>query len=489
MSALMTPERPHQTETTEAERMTFPQALARTLGGLLVVAAVSMPTGCKDSKATAPAPRPPVKVTAVIQQDVPIYREWVGSTVGYVSAQIRARVTGYLVSQNYQEGRVVKTGDLMFQIDPRPYQNSLDQAKGKLAQTESQKAQAQSQVTQTESQVEQAKAGVAQAEGDLARAVATQKKTQLEVERYTPLASRGSVSQQELDNATQNNLANLASVDASKANVEKAKANVLSAQAAVEKAKADVSAAQANIIQAKAGLDEAQLNIGWTKVLSPISGIAGIKKVDIGDLVTTTTVLTTVAQIDPIYVQFSLAEQEYLRWRAGHPQPRTTQLPGFGLILSDGSTYPYQGAADILGLEVDTTTGTIPVRVAFPNPGNLLRPGQFGKVRFAIDVVHGALLVPQRAVQDLQGLYQVGIVGADDAVTVQNVQVGDRFGTFWVITKGLKPGERVIVEGLEKVRAGEKVTPTVVQAEAPSAGKPAAPSGSPGAPPASSATK
>jgi membrane fusion protein (multidrug efflux system) len=469
------------------DRMPIRRALARNLGGLLVVAAVSMSTGCKDSKATAPAPRPPVKVTAVIQQDVPIYREWVGSTVGYVSAQIRARVTGYLVSQNYQEGRVVKTGDLMFQIDPRPYQNSLDQAKGKLAQAESQKAQAQSQVTQTESQVEQAKAGVAQAEGDLARAMATQKKTQLEVERYTPLASRGSVSQQELDNAVQNNLANLASVDASKANVDKAKANVLSAQAAVEKAKADVSAAQANIVQAKAGLDEAQLNIGWTKVLSPINGIAGIKKVDIGDLVTTATVLTTVAQIDPIYVQFSLAEQEYLRWRATHRRERAT--PGFGLILADGSTYPYQGTADILGLEVDTTTGTIPVRVSFQNPGNLLRPGQFGKVRFAIDVVHGALLVPQRAVQDLQGLYQVGVVGADDAVTVQNVQVGDRVGTLWVITKGLKPGDRVIVEGLEKVRAGEKVTPTVVQAEAPSAVKPAAPSGSPGAPAASSAPK
>ena len=423
---------------------------------------------------------PPVKVTAVIQQDVPIYREWVGSTVGYVSAQIRARVTGYLVSQNYQEGRAVKTGDLLFQIDPRPYQNSLDQAKGKLAQAESQKAQAQSQVTQNESQVEQAKAGVAQAEGDLARAVATQKKTQLEVERYTPLASRGSVSQQELDNATQNNLANLASIDASKANVDKAKANVLSAQAAVEKAKADVSAAQANIIQAKAALDEAQLNIGWTKVLSPINGIAGIKKVDIGDLVTTTTVLTTVAQIDPIYVQFSASEQEYLKWRSTHRGP-ATQVPGFEVILADGSTYPHQGTADILGLEVDTTTGTIPIRVAFPNPGNLLRPGQFGKVRFAIAHLQGALLVPQRAVQDLQGLYQIGVVGSDDVVTVQNVQVGERVGGMWVIDKGLKPDERVIVEGLEKVRSGEKVAPTVVQAELPGAVKPAAPAGSPAA--------
>jgi RND family efflux transporter MFP subunit len=440
--------------------------LVRRISGLLVAAAVSLSMGCKDSKPIAPAPRLAVKVTPVIERDVPIYREWVGTTVGYVTAQIRARVTGYLVSQNYQEGRPVKTGELLFQVDPRPYQNSLDQSKGKLAQGESQHAQALAQVAQAKSQVEQAKAGVAQAEGDLARAVATQKKTQLEVERYTPLASRGSVSQQELDNAVQNNLANLASVDAAKANVDKAKANVTSAQAAVDKAQADVGTTQANIVQAKAGLDEAQLNFAWTKILSPINGIAGIKKVDIGDLVGSTTVLTTVAQVDPIYVQFSLSEQEYLRWRAAHPE-RATRLTDFGLILSDGTTYPHKGTADILGLEVDTTTGTIPVRVAFPNPGNILRPGQFGKVRFAIAVVNGALLVPQRAVQDLQGLYQVGIVGADDTVTVQTVQVGERVGTLWVIDKGVKAGERIIVEGLDKVKLGDKVTPTAVAAEAP----------------------
>src|SRR4029453_10179707 len=173
-----------------------------------------------------------------------------------------------------------------------------------------------------------------------------------------------------LDNAVQNNLANLASVDAAKANVEKAKASVSSAQAAVDKAQADVQVTQANIVQAKAGLEEAQLNFAWAKILSPINGIARIKKADIGDLVGSTTVLTTVAQVDPIYVQFSLSEQEYLRWRATNPE-RSTRLADFGLILSDGTTYPHKGTADILGLEVDTTTGTIPVRVAFPNPGNL----------------------------------------------------------------------------------------------------------------------
>lgn len=462
-----------------SRRVPTTRPLARSAGALLIAAFASLSGGCGDSKATAPAPRVAVVVTPVVERDVSIYREWVGTTVGYVTAQIRARVTGYLVSQNYAEGRLVKTGDLLFQIDPRPYQNSLDQAAGKLAQAQSQLAQATSQVAQTQSQVEQAKAGVAQAEGDLARAVATQKKTQLEVDRYTPLAARGSVSQQELDNAVQNNLANLASVDAARANVEKAKANVTTAQAAVEKAQADVQAAHASIVQAKAALEEAQLNFGWTKVLSPINGIAGIKKVDIGDLVGTATVLTTVAQVDPIYVQFSLSEQEYLRWRATHPA-RTTGLPDFGLTLSDGATYPHLGTADILGLEVDTTTGTIPVRVAFPNPGNLLRPGQFGKVRFAIAKLDRALLVPQRAVQDLQGLYQVGVVAADDVVTVQAVQVGERVGTLWVIDKGLKPGERIIVEGLEKVKTGDKVVPTPAPAEAPAAARPPAPPASSG---------
>ena len=268
---------------------------------------------------------------------------------------------------------------------------------------------------------------MAQAEGDLARAVGGGDPEEDPARGgavHAARLARDPSAQQELDNAVQNNLANLASVDAARANVDKAKANVTTAQAAVDKAQADVQVAQANIVQAKAGLEEAQLNFGWTKVLSPINGIAGIKKVDIGDLVGTATVLTTVAQVDPIYVQFSLSEQEYLRWRAAHPV-RTTGLPDFGLILSDGATYPHKGTADILGLEVDTTTGTIPVRVAFPNPGNLLRPGQFGKVRFAIATVDRALLVPQRAVQDLQGLYQVGIVGADDTVTVRTVQVGE----------------------------------------------------------------
>jgi membrane fusion protein (multidrug efflux system) len=326
-----------------------------------------------------------VKVTPVIQRDVPLYREWLATTVGVVTAQIRPKVNGYLVTQDYQEGRLVKEGDLLFTIDARRYQNALDQAKGKLAQAESQRKQALAQLAENQWQVEQARAQVAQAESDLARAVANQPKTQLEVERYTPLVARGSLSQQELDNATQNNLANLATIGAETASVDKARANVERAQAAVDKARADVGAAEAGIAQAQAGLAEAQLNLAWTRVTSPITGVAGIKKADIGDLVGSPTILTTVASIDPIYAQFNPSEQEYLRWR-GTQKNIPDQRREFELIVADGQVYPHRGVAEILGLVVDPTTGTIAVRATFANPGNILRPGQYGKVRVPLSV-------------------------------------------------------------------------------------------------------
>src|SRR5262245_40640710 len=282
--------------------------------GVLTAAAVLMCGGCREAPKTSTAPIP-VTASDVLQRDVPIYREWIGTTIGYDTANIRPKVSGYLVSQDYAEGTPVKTGDLLFKIDPRQYQNSFDQAKGKLEQSQAQLAQAQAQLAQNVSEVEQAKAQVKAAEGDLAKAVANQVKTQLEVERYTPLLKRGAISQQMLDNTTQNNLANEAQVFTERASLDKARANVERTQAGVDKARADMAAAQAAIVQAKAALDEAQLNLGWTKVYSPISGVAGIKKADIGDLVGSSSVLTTVASIDPIYVQFELTEQQYLRWR------------------------------------------------------------------------------------------------------------------------------------------------------------------------------
>src|SRR5262249_30749695 len=216
-------------------------------------------------------------------------------------------------------------------------------------------------------QVEEAKAHVREVEGDLARAIAMQVKTQLEVERYIPLVARGSLSQQELDNTVQNNAANLAEVSTQRANLDKARGNVEHAQAGVEKARGDVGAAEAGIVQARAGLDEAQLNLGWTKIESPIVGVAAIKKADIGDLVGATTVLTTVASIDPIYVQFNLTEQQYLRWREAQGSVAPANRIRMDLILADGQPYPKQGIPEILGLEVDPTTGTIAARAAFPN--------------------------------------------------------------------------------------------------------------------------
>jgi membrane fusion protein (multidrug efflux system) len=233
-------------------------------------------------------------------------------------------------------------------------------------------------------------------------------------------------------------------------------------QAAVEKARADVAAAEAAIVQAEAALAEAQLNLSWTRVESPITGVAGIKKADIGDLVGSPTILTTVASIDPIYAQFNPSEQEYLRWRGSEKTP-PAQRPEFELILADGQVYPHRGVAEILGLVVDPTTGTIAIRATFANPGNVLRPGQYGKVRVAVALKKGALLIPQRAVRDLQGLYQVGVVGPDDIVIIHNVTVGERVGPQWIIESGLQPGQRVIVEGLEKVKSGIKVAPTAAE--------------------------
>ena len=439
--------------------------LARGLIGVFGIVTLISASGCRQSPTAAPLPPQPVQVTPVVERDVPIYGEWIGTTVGYVTAQIRPKVNGYLVSQNYLEGSVVKANDVLFHIDPRPYQNALDSAIGKLGQAESQKKQAVAQLAENVAQAEQAKANVVQVESDLARAMAIQKKTELEVMRYTPLAARGSLSQQELDNATQNNLANIASVEGERANLVKAKANFERAQASVEKGRADVTAADAAIFSAKASVDESKLNLGWTKVTSLIDGVAGIKKADVGDLVSPASILTTVATINPIYVQLNLSEQQYLKWREAQRGKPQRGRSDFELILADGTRYPHLGTAEILGLDVDATTGTIPVRATYPNPGNVLRPGQYAKVRVPIVVQKGALLVPQRAVRDLQGLYQVGVLGPDDTASIRTVQVGERVGTLWVIEEGLHPGERVVVEGLQKVRPGMVVHPTPFVAE------------------------
>src|SRR6267378_1405549 len=394
--------------------------------GLLAALLAATVSGCGDRSGAAQAPPPPlVNVAPVIEQDVPISVEYVGSLVGYITAQIRARVAGHLMSQNYTEGSLVKAGDVLFQVDPRPFQAALDQVEANLLQAESQLSQAKAQVSASQAQVEQAIAQVAQYEAQVQKAQADQRRTELDVGRYTPLATRGSVSQQELDNAVQNNLANVASVAAARASVANAK-----------------------------------LNLGYTRVLAPISGVAGFRVANIGDYVgpSDQQPLTTVSQVDPIYAEVPISEQRALavfrRWEANPREPRDLELQ---LILADGSVYPRRGRAVALDRQVDVTTGTVLARGVFPNPGNILRPGQYAKVQAVVDVKKNALLIPQRAVQDVQGIHQVAVVRPDETVDVRTVKLDARVGSLWIVAEGLKPGEWIVVEGGDRVRAGQKV--------------------------------
>jgi RND family efflux transporter MFP subunit len=372
-----------------------PNGTRRALGAvsLALGLAAGLCTACGKKAQEAAPPPPEVLVTQVVQRNVPIYTEAIGTTEGSINAQIRARVQGYLQLQAYTEGALVHAGDLLFKIDPRPYKAALDEANGQLG-----------------------------------RALAQLSKTQQDVTRYTPLAKEGAISQQELDNAVQANRAARAQVDSARANVEQAK-----------------------------------LNLGWTEVKSPIEGIAGLAKVNVGDLIQPSTLMTTVSQLDPIRVFFPISEQQYLKFasrfeRVAEGDRRKAHYP-LELFLADGSVYPERGRVALANRQVDVRTGTITMVAYFPNPKNLLRPGQYAKVRAVTDVRKGALLVPQRAVLQQQGQFIVAVVGADDKVEMRQVEVGVRTGQEWVVKRGLKPGERVVVEGLEKVRAGLTVNP------------------------------
>lgn len=362
---------------------------------LLVVSGAGVVSGCSKPAGLTAAPPPPppeVLVETVVQQDVPIYFEWIGTTEGYVNAQIRPRVQGSLQARDYKEGSLIKAGQLMFTIDPSEYQAALNQALG-----------------------------------DLGRAEANLGKTRLDVARYTPLAKEGAISQQELDNAIQADQANKASVEAARATVERAR-----------------------------------LNLSWTKVIAPITGIAGISVAQIGDLVTPSTLLTTISQVDPIKVYYPISEQEYLHFARrirDIEQGRGGEATPLELTLADGSLYPKRGTFSLADRQVDLRTGTITVQSVFPNPENILRPGQYAKIRVAAETRKGALLVPQQSVQQLQGSHQVAVVGADNKVDVRSVKVGEQVGNMWIITQGIKPGERIIVSGVQKVKAGMVVNP------------------------------
>ena len=367
------------------------------LGFLMVLVFVTvLGAGCERGVASAPAPpAPTVEVTPVIQKDVPVQGEWVGTLEGYVNAQISPQVSGYLIRQDYHEGSFVKKGQVLFEIDPRPFQAVLDQAKGQLAQAEAQMANAE-----------------------------------LNVKRDIPEAEAHAIPQSQLDTDTQS--------------LRGAKAGVAAAQAAVE---------------------QAELNLGYTRVISLVDGIAGINTVQVGNLVGPSTVLTAVSQVSPIKVYFPISEQEYLRMADGGGPgsvdfiTHASRIP-LQLTLADGSTYPHPGRIIFADRQVNTQTGTIQIVGEFLNSKNLLRPGQYARIQAPTGNITGALLVPQAAVNQQQGTYQVTVVGADNRAQLRTVEVGPRVGALWVITSGLKQGERIVAVGAEKTKQGELVNPT-----------------------------
>jgi len=373
-------------------------------------------------------PPPDVIVAAVEQRDLPVEREWVGTLDGMVNASIKAQVSGYLLRQDYTEGSFVRKGQLLFEIDSRPFQAAVEQATGQLAQAQAQLAQSQ--------------AGLAQAQSQVATAEANQHKAELDEERYDPLAAQKAVSKQDLDNARESNRAQKAQVGASKAQVETAKAQI--------------EAARAGIKASEAALETAKVNLEFTRLTSPIDGIAGVAATQIGNLVGPgANAVTTVSTLDPIKANFTVSEQEYLSLaRAG--ALRSLQLQ---LVLADGTVLPQAGRFSFADRQVDPTTGAIQLTGLFPNPGNTLRPGQYAKVRAATSVRRGVLVVPQRAVIDTQGTYTVPVVDPNNTVRFAPVTVGDRIGSNWIIEDGLKPGERVVTDGLFQIRPGAVVNP------------------------------
>jgi RND family efflux transporter MFP subunit len=360
---------------------------------LLAVVSLAM-LGCGRTQAAAPSPPPEVRVAPVVQQDVPIYSEWVATLDGYVNAQVRPQVSGYIIKQNYKEGSLVRKGEVLFEIDPRPFQAALDRAKGDLAQAQAQLG-----------------------------------KSNLDVERDTPLAEAKAIAKSQLDNEIQAKLG-----------------------------------AQALIESDKAAVEQAELNLEWTRVTSLVDGIAGIAQIQIGNLVGSNSILTSVSQLEPIKAYFPISEREYVLVQKNSNAIRSKHAIGFfgnslELILTDGSFYAQKGKILLADRQVDPNTGTIRIVAAFPNPGNILRPGQYGRVRVETGIKKGALLTPQSAVAQSQGNYQVAVVGSDRKVTMRAVKPGQTVGTMWVIDEGLKPGEQVVVEGPQKLRDGTVVTP------------------------------
>jgi len=377
---------------------------------LCIVVLMAVSACSKEAPPAAPPP-PDVMVAAPIQRDVPVYMELVGQAVGFQDVEIRARVEGFLETVAFTEGSLVRKGQLLYKIDPKPLQAILANAKANLATSQ-----------------------------------ARLEKARNDVNRFKPLVAQQAVSQQELDNAISAQDAALAQVDAGRAAVEKA-----------------------------------EFDLGYTTISAPLDGLIGTTKVKAGNLVGRgeSTLLVTISQIDPILFRAGIAEAEYLKVARRFTEEQAQGVVRQGktpiqLILADGTVHPHEGRLDAVERNVDTLTGTIALQIKFDNPERIVRPGQFGRVKFVIDQKKDALLVPQRAVQELQNLYNLAVVGADNKVSFRTVKVGPREGTLWVIEEGLKPGERVVVEGLQRLREGATVNPKPVPAETKPAGAPSA---------------
>ena len=373
-------------------------AETRPLAALLILGTIS---GCKEPPPPPPPP-PEVVVQPVDVRDTPVQAEFTGEIRGGEDVEVRARVAGYLQAQDYDEGTVVRKGQLLFLIDPKPFE-----------------------------------ATVARARADVAEAAARHSRAEIQVNRLRPLVADNAVSQQDLDNAV-----------------------------------ASEEASRAQHTAAEAQLTSALLDLGYTRVTSPITGLAGNRQQDVGSYVGSPqpTVLTVVSSLDPVRFDFTISEAEYLAYaRATQAKAGKRSGPGpeLELVLADGSTYPAKGKITVVGRGVDAETGTLPLQATFPNPDGLLRPGQFGRVRLPVTTRKNAILIPQRAVQELQGTYNVFVVGNDSIAQIRAIKPGNRVGSDWVITDGLEPADRIVVEGLQKVRDGVKVRPTAAKAAPP----------------------
>ncbi|HEX3742371.1 MAG TPA: efflux RND transporter periplasmic adaptor subunit [Bryobacteraceae bacterium] len=411
---------------------TFPKN--RHLGAAAPIAFIglSLLTGCgKSSTAAAqgPAPGPmPVSAVRVRQQDVALSGNWVGTLDGYVNAQIQPQVSGYLIRQNYREGSQVKKGDVLFEIDPRPFQAAVDQAQGQLEQAQAQVGQAQGQVRQNQAQL------------DLAG---------INLKRDTPLAEARAIAQSQLDTEKQ------AQAQAS--------ASVSSAEAAVNAARASVTAAQAALANAK-------LNLGFTEVRSLIDGVAGQATIQVGNLVNPQSILTSVSQLDPIKAYFSISDSEYLALAERAKRHGGDLLHAnepLTMTLSNGDVYPHRGHIAFVDRQINQQTGAIRIAADFANPGGLLRPGQFARISGPTEVRHNCILVPQIAVQELQGIEQVYVVGADNHIHIVNVKLGPQYGNDWIVDSGLEPNALVVTDNLQKLREGAPVAPHETAAEPP----------------------